>query len=54
MKFLPALTLLFIALKLLDKIDWSWGWVLSPTLIPVGLLILWIIADYITNAFAKE
>jgi hypothetical protein len=25
-----ALTILFIALKLLGQIDWSWWWVLSP------------------------
>jgi hypothetical protein len=24
------LTIVFITLKLLDKIDWSWWWVLSP------------------------
>jgi len=27
---LGALALLFIALKLLGYIDWSWWWVLSP------------------------
>ncbi len=32
--FLGGLTLLFIALKLLDKIDWSWWMVLSPLWIP--------------------
>ena len=28
--FTGALTILFIALKLLGKISWSWWWVLSP------------------------
>lgn len=44
--FTGALTILFIALKLLDKIDWSWWWVLSPILISLGLnlLILLVIA----------
>lgn len=28
--FIGLLTILFIGLKLLDKIDWSWWWVLSP------------------------
>jgi len=37
--FLGMLTILFIALKLLDKIDWSWFWVLSPILIPLILVI---------------
>lgn len=38
--FLGLLQILFIALKLLDKIDWSWLWVLSPTWIPILLYIL--------------
>ena len=37
--FVSLLTILFIALKLLDKIDWSWWWVLSPLWISVGLWI---------------
>jgi hypothetical protein len=43
--FLGMLTILFIALKLLDKIDWSWFWVLSPILIPLIIVfgILFII-----------
>jgi len=28
----------FIVLKLTGVIDWSWWWVLSPTLIPLGLV----------------
>lgn len=47
--FLSALTILFVALKLLGKIDWSWWWVLSPIWIPillvaVVLLVLMIVA----------
>ncbi len=38
--FTGALTILFIALKLCDKIDWSWWWVLSPILISIGLVVL--------------
>ena len=38
--FVGLLTILFIALKLLDKIDWSWFWVLSPIWISMGLVIL--------------
>jgi len=34
------LTVLFIALKLLGKITWSWFWVLSPTLIPIFIGII--------------
>jgi hypothetical protein len=28
--FVGLLTIVFIVLKLLDKITWSWWWVLSP------------------------
>ena len=37
--FSSLLTILFIALKLLDKIDWSWWWILSPLWISFGLVI---------------
>ena len=37
--FTGLLTILFIALKLLDKIDWSWWWILSPIWISIGLWI---------------
>lgn len=36
--FCGLLTIVFITLKLLDKIDWSWWWVLSPVLIPLSIL----------------
>ena len=39
--FISALTLLFIALKLTDKIHWSWWWVLSPLWISfIGAVVL--------------
>lgn len=37
--FVGLLTILFIALKLLEKIDWSWWWVLSPLWISWGIAI---------------
>lgn len=37
--FVGLLTLLFIALKLLGKIDWPWLWVLSPVWISVGITL---------------
>jgi len=40
MNFLTLLTILFIALKLLGYISWSWLWVLSPLL---GGILLWFI-----------
>ena len=42
--FVGLLTVLFIALKLLGKISWSWGWVLAPiwisAIIIVGMLFI--------------
>ncbi|WP_168575898.1 hypothetical protein [Rhizobium ruizarguesonis] len=38
--FLGALALLSIALKLLNKITWSWGWVLAPLWGPLLLAAL--------------
>ncbi len=35
-----VLTIVFVVLKLVGVIDWSWWWVLSPTWINV---ILWLI-----------
>lgn len=37
--FLPTLTLIFIVLKLCGVINWSWFWVLSPTIIPIIFLL---------------
>jgi len=37
--FLPTLTLIFITLKLTGYINWSWWWILSPLLIPFGILV---------------
>lgn len=35
--FIDLLTLLFIALKLCEVIDWSWWWVLAAKIIIVSL-----------------
>jgi len=37
--FAGLLTIVFVTLKLLGKIDWSWGWVLSPLWISAILVI---------------
>ena len=34
------LTVAFVVLKLCKVIDWSWWWVLSPTLISIGIGLL--------------
>lgn len=38
--FLPALTLIFITLKLTGHIAWSWWWVLAPLWIPAIIVIV--------------
>ena len=38
--FTAVLALIFITLKLLGKITWSWVWVLSPIWIPFVLVVL--------------
>jgi phosphoglycerol transferase MdoB-like AlkP superfamily enzyme len=35
-----VLTIIFVVLKLLHIIDWSWWWVLSPLWIATALFIL--------------
>jgi len=49
--FTGLLTLLFITLKLLNKIDWSWWWVLSPiwisTSIILGIIVIILIGVFI-------
>lgn len=41
MGILEALTIVFIVLKLINVIDWSWWLVLLPEIIGIGLYILW-------------
>lgn len=38
--FLGALTLIFIVLKVIGSITWSWVWVLAPTWVPIALCVL--------------
>lgn len=40
--FLGLLQIVFIVLKLIDKIDWSWWWVLAPIWIP--FVVVFVIA----------
>ncbi len=40
------LTIIFVVLKLVGVIHWSWWWVLSPTLIRIGLWLI-VVAIYI-------
>lgn len=41
--FVGLLTIVFITLKLTGFIDWSWWWVLSPSLISIALVLLFLL-----------
>ena len=44
--FVGALQIVFIILKLLGKIKWSWLWVLSPTWVSFALIIIFAVIFY--------
>ena len=48
--FVGLLTIVFIVLKLIDKITWSWWWVLSPLWISAAFVVL-IILGFLLWAF---
>ena len=48
--FPSLLAVLFIGLKLLKVIDWSWWWVLSPIWIPLILTVLIVLIAIIIAA----
>lgn len=41
--FLGILTIVFIVLKLTEIVMWSWFWVLSPLIIGVSALLLFVV-----------
>jgi hypothetical protein len=45
--FFGMLTILFIGLKLTHYINWSWWWVLSPTWIPLAIVLIVIAIIYL-------
>lgn len=45
--FFTTLTLIFIVLKLVGVIHWSWFWVLSPLIFSIILGIIFVIVMYI-------
>ena len=55
--FCGLLAIVFITLKLLGKIAWSWWWVLSPIWIPLviifGTFLVVLIAGAIVTAIAS-
>lgn len=52
---LPSvLTIIFVVLKLVGVINWSWWWVFSPTLISLGLTIPIIVGIAIFMAHIRK
>ena len=43
---LSALTLMFVGLKLADKIDWSWWWIFSPIWITVIIAVVTLLVAF--------
>ena len=56
LEFSSVLTLIFVVLKLVKVIDWSWWWVLSPIWIDLGVTLLILVgaAIYITYKEKKD
>lgn len=56
--FAGLLTIVFIVLKLVGVINWSWLWVLSPLWIDIGLtvvlLIMFIVAETIHDLWRNK
>jgi hypothetical protein len=50
---LTLLTVLFVGLKLTNYIDWSWWWVLSPTIVQVGLAIFFLFILLLASLYRK-
>lgn len=52
--FAGLLTIVFIVLKLLGKIEWSWWWVLSPIWISILLVVVIIIVSATILAWLRK
>jgi uncharacterized membrane protein YvlD (DUF360 family) len=52
--FFGLLTILFITLKLIGYIDWSWWWVLAPLYMPITIFMVgfFIFVFYKIGAFS--
>ena len=52
--FMGLLTIVFITLKLIGKIDWSWWWVLSPIWITCSVTALIVLTVFIIPRQIKK
>lgn len=50
--FCSLLTIVFIVLKLLGKITWSWWWVLAPSWIPLAIALVIVLITLLITAIA--
>jgi hypothetical protein len=49
-----VLTIIFVVLKLVGVIDWSWWWVFSPILIDIGFSILILVIVYVVYSICEN
>lgn len=52
--FVGLLTIVFIVLKLMDVITWSWWWVLSPIWISWSIVLLVIGTIFVLHIFSER
>ena len=52
--FSGLLQIVFIVLKLCNVIDWSWWYVLLPTIIPIGLAAMIVAVSFIIAVVKDE
>ena len=50
--FCGLLGIVFITLKILGKIDWSWWWVLAPLWAPISLVLAGVLLFIIATGLA--
>ena len=55
MTAIDGLQLLFIGLKLAGKINWSWWWVMSPTIAEIFLIVMLLVTlKFLTNWYIGD
>lgn len=54
MGFTELLTIVFVVLKLIGVISWSWWLVLLPEIIASGLYVILLVCACVVNARAKR
>jgi hypothetical protein len=52
--FFGLLTILFVAMKIMGYINWSWWWVFSPMLIGAGLWIFFLVLLFSVVFWARS